>query len=84
MTNDDGKRCLVEIPDLELLRDVKTRWDSTFQMLERLRQFRLVGLSHISDVRDKLNVLHRPSICILRPILWSMQATAYWLRIGTS
>jgi hypothetical protein len=50
--DDKGKPVVVKVPELELLRDVKTRWDSVYMMLERLRQLRLVRLSRISDVRD--------------------------------
>lgn len=32
----------VQVPELELLRDVKTRWDSTYAMINRLRALRLV------------------------------------------
>lgn len=31
-----------QVPELELLRDVKTRWDSTYAMLNRLRALHLV------------------------------------------
>lgn len=31
-----------QVPELELLRDVKTRWDSTYAMINRLRALRLV------------------------------------------
>jgi hypothetical protein len=37
-----GKHVKVKVPELQLLRDVKTRWDSVYLMLERLRQLRLV------------------------------------------
>jgi hypothetical protein len=35
----------VQVPALQLLRNVKTRWDSVFMMLQRLRHLRLVSLS---------------------------------------
>ena len=43
--DDDGKHIPLHIPQLELLRDVKTRWDSVYMMLERLRQLRPVSFS---------------------------------------
>ena len=42
---DNGKRIVLHVPQLELLRDVKTRWDSVYMMLERLRQLRPVSFS---------------------------------------
>jgi hypothetical protein len=45
----DGKRVEVDVPDLELLRDVKTRWDSVYMMLERLRLLRPVRSSRRMD-----------------------------------
>ena len=41
----NGKRELVKVPELQPLRDVKTRWDSVYMMLQRLRVLRLVSLS---------------------------------------
>lgn len=38
---------VVTLPKLDLLRDVQTRWDSTYIMLERLRVMRPVSL-HVS------------------------------------
>jgi hypothetical protein len=43
----DGKRVMVQVPELQPLRDVKTRWDSVYLMLQRLRQLRPV--SHFAD-----------------------------------
>jgi predicted nucleic acid-binding OB-fold protein len=54
-TNNEGEPIVIQLPKLELLRDVKTRWDSVYMMLERLRQYRPVRLSYKSDVSDQLN-----------------------------
>jgi hypothetical protein len=45
LTDRDGNRKIIKVPRLELLRDVKTRWDSVFLMLQRLRQLRPVSPS---------------------------------------
>jgi hypothetical protein len=43
-TTKDGRKCvIVQVPELQPLRDVKTRWDSVYMMLERLRQLRPVS-----------------------------------------
>jgi hypothetical protein len=42
---DKGKHFVITVPQLELLKDVRTRWDSVFLMLQRLRHLRPVGLS---------------------------------------
>ena len=42
-----GNRVEVIVPKLQLLRDVKTRWDSIFFMISRLRIMRPVGCSPI-------------------------------------
>jgi hypothetical protein len=39
----DGAGQIISIKPRQLLRDVKTRWDSTYQMLIRLREFRQVS-----------------------------------------
>ena len=39
-----GDRVEVIVPELQLLRDVKTRWDSTFHMISRLRTMRPVSV----------------------------------------
>jgi hypothetical protein len=44
-----GKRHSVQVPELQLLRDVKTRWDSVYMMLKRLRVLRPVSLSQRLD-----------------------------------
>ena len=44
-TNSDGKHEEIIVPVLQLLRDVKTRWDSVYFMLLRLRQLRPVSSS---------------------------------------
>jgi len=50
--DEDGNHIEVQVPQLELLKDVKTRWDSVYMMLERLRQLRPV--SHLSNLMSKL------------------------------
>lgn len=35
---------VLKLPELQLLRDVKTRWDSVYHMLRRLRELRPVSL----------------------------------------
>lgn len=46
-----GKPIVVQVPELELLKDVKTRWDSVYMMLERLRQLKPVRFFRKPDVR---------------------------------
>ncbi len=43
--DEDNNRITIEVPQLELLRDVKTRWDSVYLMLRRLRHLRPVSSS---------------------------------------
>jgi hypothetical protein len=45
--NESGWYNNVTVPNLELLRDVKTRWDSTYIMIQRLQQLRPVSLQHL-------------------------------------
>lgn len=47
--DENGKRVTVQVPILQPLRDVKTRWDSVHMMLERLRALRPVSSSQQSD-----------------------------------
>jgi hypothetical protein len=48
-TDENGKRVVIQVPETQLLRDVKTRWDSVYMMLERLRALRPVSLSQRPD-----------------------------------
>jgi hypothetical protein len=58
------KRIPVSVPDLELLRDVKTRWDSVYLMLRRLRQLRPVSLFCFMIGQRRLKTTwHRLSTC---------------------
>src|SRR5229473_286225 len=43
--DDNGKHVTVQICKLQLLRDVKTRWDSVYMMLKHLRYLQLVSSS---------------------------------------
>jgi len=43
--DETGKHIVFPVPQLELLKDVKTRWDLVYMMLERLQQLRPVHLS---------------------------------------
>ncbi len=47
--DDNGKHVMVQICELQLLRDVKTRWDSVYIMLKRLRYFWPVSSSQRLD-----------------------------------
>jgi len=38
---------VIKLPDLQLLRDVRTRWDSVYRMIERLLVLRPVSVHHI-------------------------------------
>jgi hypothetical protein len=81
---DKGKLVVLKVPQLELLKDVRTRWDSVFLMLQRLRQLRPVSFSWRSDVRCLLNICNRPSTCISKGILRDMHTSTYRTRIGKS
>jgi len=54
--DDKGKCIVLKVPQLELLKDVKTRWNLVYLMLEHFWQLRLVGFTQQSDVRDSLNI----------------------------
>jgi len=47
MKDKDGKRIAGNVPELQLLRDVKTRWDSVYMMLMHLRVLRPVSSSRL-------------------------------------
>ena len=63
-----------QLPDLELLRNVPTRWDSTYQMLHRLRQmrpvchFNLIGFSSHKSTKQVVEQFfaHRQNADITR------------------
>jgi hypothetical protein len=67
---DDGKLVYICVPELQPLRDVKTRWDSVYMMLQRLRCLRPVRRLPIGCLRliEHSVLKHRLLICILRPI----------------
>jgi hypothetical protein len=46
---DTGKWHMVQVPMLQLLRDVKTRWDSVYLILQYLRSLQPVSLSQLLD-----------------------------------
>ena len=52
-TDEAGNSIPDTLPCLELLRDVKTRWDSVYLMLHRLRELRQVGSSQ--DLRLEID-----------------------------
>jgi hypothetical protein len=41
-----GASVPIEVPEVQLLRDVKTRWDSVYHMLTRLIDLRQVSSFH--------------------------------------
>ncbi|SRR6266581_1286705 len=60
---EEGSSDTIELDELQLLRDVRTRWDSVYFMLQRLRVMRPVWLYALSNTEYLLtNQLHRPSI----------------------
>ena len=63
-----GKRELVKVPALQPLRDVKTRWDSVYMMLQHLRVLWSVSLSwRLCHTKNWINIWCRLLISILRP-----------------
>jgi hypothetical protein len=46
----------VVVPDLEPLRDVKTRWDSTYAMIERLLKLRPVSNTSVSSMAFEYDI----------------------------
>ena len=57
--SDDNK--VIDLPDRELLRDVKTRWDSVYRMIERMLVLRPVSV-HMCEhiVKFDTRTGHRP------------------------
>jgi len=53
--NDDGMHVLVEVPVLQLLRDVKTRWDSVYMMLRHLQELCPVSLFWFQQLIISMN-----------------------------
>ena len=45
-----SKDVLIQVPDLELLRDIKTCWDSTYAMIERLLELRPVSIWFVVSI----------------------------------
>lgn len=57
-----GQIVLVQVQNLQLLRDVKTRWDSVYLMLQRLRQLRPV--SYLAGWKREATLTK----CLCRPL----------------
>jgi hypothetical protein len=55
------KNEVIELPHLELLRDVKTRWDSVYCMIERLLVLRPVSVHLYGHHIIKIRYAYRPS-----------------------
>lgn len=64
----------VQIQPRELLRDVRTRWDSTYQMIRRCIEMRLVSFVFYSMIRMTIYIIYfRPSTPFLhdQEAIWS-------------
>ncbi len=55
--DDDGS--IVQVKDLELLRDIKHRWDSLFMMLEHMKELQPVSHCLLSAKYGQLNIDRR-------------------------
>jgi len=55
----DNDGSIVQVKDLELLRDIKHRWDSLFMMLERMKELQPVSHCLLSAKYGQLNIDRR-------------------------
>jgi hypothetical protein len=70
------------VPEVQLLRDVKTRWDSVYNMLSRLRQLRPVSLGVYNGTVKTNDFRHRLSTCTFNPNYLNIRITSCRTRIG--
>jgi hypothetical protein len=74
---------IVQLKQLQLLRDVRTRWDSVYQMLKRLREMRPVSCTFGSILFLLSNIFDRPLITfLLSPTIVNWQGTGFRLMTG--